>query len=87
MFTPELRALLYARLAEQHSKTPVTRSVTATVTNAKDADRVLATGVQKIFKNQRFTDRSQRAGDRTRTGDVQLGNEAIRSPSRAENVQ
>ena len=48
-FSPEQRALLYARLAEQHSKTPVTRSVTGTVTNAKDADRVSAIGVQKSF--------------------------------------
>jgi hypothetical protein len=37
------------RLAEQHAKTPVTGSVTATVTNAKDAGRALATGVQKMF--------------------------------------
>ena len=38
------------RLAEQHAKTPVTGSVTATATNAKDAGRALATGVQKMFK-------------------------------------
>jgi hypothetical protein len=40
---------LQARLTEQHSKTPVTESVTATGANAKDADRVSAIGVQKSF--------------------------------------
>ena len=81
--SPEQRTVLAARLAVEDRPTPtVTTPVTGTVTNARRpiASWRSAFGPYSTIRSYRAT---ERAGDRTRTGDVQLGNEGIRLAFRA----